>query len=484
MDNQDNSISKFFDEWYSDDSQKILSILKLSLTKEILSSISKKYLPKKKHSFHLGYRNSGRVYWTIKKTFWFFLWSGKWIMFFDTHKNKKVLLAAIGSNLNNIDVYLDELSFVAKKNNCVIVLLNLIESYKHLSNHQLYYFPRFFYFKNHSVRTAKVENYKSQIIDSIKILSAKNNLQFSLESKQLVNQIKSLLRDYSGFSYLVNRLISPKRIVGLMQDYDYTYNKYIYYKIATRNGIKTYTIDTSLQFYQHLYKKTFSDYHLVWGEFKKNFILSNNSIDPLKILITGKPSILEKYSEQFSNKCKLWIYIAQSYSEPSMFITGRDYTGFEKNVRLLSDFQKKNYPNAHFIIKIHPADRSIHHKCGNFKLSTVPIFDLIKNASIIFVEDTTLAVELFANNFPIVYVLDKFNNDNIGLVNSGLVPGIDLNGAFDRTIKRTLEERTMNKSKERENIVKYYLGNFDENNFKKVVTEILFYNKDNLSENC
>jgi len=476
--NTDKSISQFLDEWYSYDSQKMLSVLKLSLTKEILSSITKEHSSKKKHSFHFGYRNSGRIIWSIKKTFWFFLWWFKWILTFNTHKNKKVLLTAIGSNLDNIEFYLEQLSFIAKKNNCVIVLLNIIESYEHLRNHQLFYYPRFFYARSQNVNKKKINNYASEIIKDIRILAIKKNIQFSLEAKYLVNPIKSLMRDYSGFSYLVAKLISPKRIVGLMQDYDYTYNKYIYYKIANRNGIKTCIIDSSLLLYQHLYRKTFSDYHLVWGEYKKNFIIKNNPIDPSKVLIIGKPLKLEKSYEPFTGNCNLWVYVAQSYTDPSMFISGRDYASFEKNVKMLSDFQKKNYPHHHFILKIHPADKSINHKSGICKSSTVPVFDLVKNARIIFVEDSTLAVELFANNFPIVYVLDKFKNDNIGLVNSCLMAGIDLAGEFDKTIKSILEERPVHDSKEREKAVTYYLGNFDENNFKNVTEKILFYDKD------
>ncbi len=474
----DQNISNFIDDWYFTDSQNMLSVLKLSLTKDILSSIFKEHSSKKKRSFHLGYRNSGRIYWSIKKTFWFFLWWFKWIAAFETHKNKKVLLAAIGSNLNNIDVYLEQLYIATKNNNCVIVLLNLIESYKHLRNPQFYYFPRFFYVKNHSINKAQINNFASEILESVKILTVKNNIQFSLEAEHLVKPIKNLIGDYSGFSYLVTKLISPNRIVGLMQDYDYTYNKYVYFKIANRNSIKTYTLDTSLQFYQHLYKKTFSDYHLVWGEFKKKFILNNNPIDPSKILVIGKPSKLEQNFELFSDKFDLWVYIAQSYTDPSMFISGRDYASFQINVKVLSDFQKENYPNDHFILKIHPADKSVNHKSGICKSSTVPVFDLVKNARIIFVEDSTLAVELFANNFPVVYVLDKFKNDNIGLVNSGLMAGIDLAGEFDKTIKSILEERPMHDSKEREKAVNYYLGNFDENNFKNVIEKILFYDKD------
>ena len=474
----DKNILNFLDEWYYDDSQKILSILKLSLTKVILSGISKEYSSEKKCFFNLGYRDSGRIYWSIKKTLWFFLWWFKWILFFETHKKKKVLLAAIGSNLSNIDVYLEQLSLAAKNNNCVIVLLNLIESYKHLRNPQFYYFPRFFYAKNHVEYKRKINDYTSEIINSVKILSIKNNIQISLNAAHLVKPIKSLLLDYLGFSYLVDKLISPKRIVGLMQDYDYTYNKYVYYKIASCNGIKTCSIDTSLQFYQHLYKRTFSDYHLVWGEFKKKFILKNNPIAPSKILIIGKPSKLEKNFVHLNNKRDLWVYIAQSYTDPSMFISGRDFASFQINVKVLSDFQKKNYPNDHFMLRIHPADKLVNQKSGICKPSKVPVFDLVKNARIIFVEDSTLAVELFANNFPVVYLLDKFKNDHIGLVNRGLMAGIDLDGEFDKTIKSILEERPVHDSKEREKTVDYYLGNFDENNFKKLIEKILFFDKD------
>ncbi|MCJ7651286.1 MAG: hypothetical protein MUP85_21980 [Candidatus Lokiarchaeota archaeon] len=474
----DNNISGFLDEWYSDDSQNMLSVLKLSLTKEILSSFSKEHLSKKNHTFLIGYKNSGRIFWSIKKTFWFFLWCFKWAAAFKTNKNKKVLLAAIGSNLNNIDVYLEQLSAAAKKNNCVIVLLNIIESYKHLRNHQLFYFPRFFYTEGHSADKEKINNYASEIINSIKILTVKNKIKFSLGSEHLIKPIKSLIRDYSGFSYLVTKLISPNLIVGLIQDYDYTYNKFIYYKIARWNSIKTGTIDSSLLLYQHLYRKTFSDYHLVWGEYKKNYILKNNKIDPSKIIVIGKPLPLKNNYQHLADKRDLWVYIAQSYTEPSMFVSGRDFASFEVNIKTLSNFQKKNYPNDQFILKIHPADKSANYKLGITKSPKGSVFELVKNARIIFVEDSTLAVELFANNFPIVYVLDKCKNDNIGLVNNGLVPGLDITGEFDKTIISILNEKSQPNAQRREKFINYYLGNFNENNFQNVITKILFSEQD------
>ena len=482
MDNLDNKISRFLNDWYSNDSQNMLSVLKLSLTKEILSSFSKEYSSKQNFSFFTGYRNSGRIFWSIKKAFWFFLWWFKWILAFKTHKNKMVLLAGIGSNLNNIDVYLEQLAVIAKKNNCIIVLLNIIGSYKHFRNHQLFYYPRFFYAKRHNVNKEKINDYASEIIKAIIILTVKNNIQFSLEAKYLVDPIKSLMRDYSGFSYIVAKLISPKRIVGLMQDYDYTYNKYLYYKIANQYGIKTCIIDSSLLLYQHLYRKTFSDYHLVWGEYKKNFIIKNNPIDPSKIIVIGKPLKLEESSEHFTGNCNLWVYIAQSYTDPSMFMSGRDYASFEKNAKRLSDFQKKNYPHDHFILKMHPADKSANHKLSIYKSSTGSIASLVKNARIIFVEDSTLTVELFANNFPIVYVLDKFGNDNIGLVNNGLMSGIDMTGEFDKTIKRILEKKTESEAQEKRKTIISYFGNFDENNFQNVIEKILFHKQNNLKE--
>ncbi len=478
MDSIDNNISKFLDEWYSDESQKMLSVLKLGLTKEILSSIFKEHSSKKKNKFLLGYRNSGRIFWSLKKTFWFFLWCFKWAAGFKTNKNKKVLLAALGSNLNNIDVYLEQLSAATKKNNCVIVLLNIIESYKHFRNHQLFYFPRFFYTVGHSADKEKINNYASEIIDSVKKLTVKNNLQLSLETEHLVKPIKNLMRDYSGFSYLVTKLISPNQIVGLLQDYDYTYNKFIYYKIARSNSIKTGTIDSSLLLYQHLYRKTFSDYHLVWGECKKNFILKNNKIDTSKIIVIGKPLPLKNNYQHLANKCDLWVYIAQSYSEPSMFVSGRDFTSLELNIKTLSNFQKKNYPNDHFILKIHPADKLTDYRLGITKSPKGSVFELVKNARIIFVEDSTLAVELFANNFPIVYVLDKFKNDNIGLVNNGLVPGLDITGEFDKTIISILNEKSQPNAQRREEFINYYFGNFNENNFQNVTTKILFSEQD------
>ncbi|HRN27575.1 MAG: hypothetical protein IT276_09320 [Ignavibacteriaceae bacterium] len=472
----DKNISKFLSEWYNDDSLEILSLLKLSLSKEILSSMFQEYF-KKKNKFYLGYRNFGGVIWTIKKAIWFFLWGLKWFLFLKIKKDKKVLLVALGSNIGSIDIYLKQVSEIADKNNCVIVSLNLIESFSYLKHHQLFYFPRFFYAKNQFANQAKINNFATNIFHSIQILKEKYNLHFSLNSKSLIRPIESLLIDYSAFSYLITKLILPNQIVGLIQDYDYTYNKLIYYKIANSNHIKTLAIDCSIPLYQHLYKKFFSDYHLIWGEYKKKFLLENNLISDKNIIEIGKPLKQKKSNKRLINNGNLWLYIAQSYSDPSMFLSSRDYFSFELNVKILSEFQKNNYPKDRFIIKNHPADKSANLYVQDIKSVYDSLDDLINKARIIFVEDSTLAIELYAKNLPIVYIYDALGNDNIGLANDGLIFGINTAKNFDLVIKNIFEKKEDFQSKNYKETLSYYFGNFVDNNFQIVIEEILFSDK-------
>ena len=477
--NFDENISKLLDEWYRVSEFDKKTILKLALTSELLSqSFVNKNLAEKKIVSALSYRNSYNIWWTLKKSVWFILWLFKWLLFLKYIKRKKIIISAIGSNLNSTSEYFKQLSKIALQNNCLVIVLNLVESFSILKDSRIVYYPRFLYLRTNLSHNEFGMKTLDEIIDDFKNSAKANNLPVSLKLNKLASTFENLIHDYRSYKYLVEVYLSKKQIVAIVQDYDYTYNKFIYWHISKTNRIKTIVIDTSLTLYKHLYKKVFSDYHFVWGEDKKNFLAKNNSIGISKIIITGKPTTSIFNSTKKSIASNLWLYISQAYSDPAMFISGRDFKSFKKNIEKLSKYQKNHYPRDRFVLKIHPADNPLDYDLNLKLINKVNIFDLLENAKIIFVEDTTLVVDLISRGYPVLYILDSRGNDNIGLVNKGVIPGINLNQNFKETLDSLLNGKYTVNPDVRTNTIKYYNGDYDSKSFLKLLNNILFNDKE------
>ena len=477
--NFDKNISKLLDEWYRVTEFDTKTILKLSLTSELLSqSFVNKNLGKSKIISALSYRNSYNFWWTLKKSVWFILWLFKWLLFLKSIKQKKIIISALGSNINSTSEYFKQLSKIALQNNCLVIVLNLVESFSVLKNSHIIYYPRFLYFKKNLSSHEFSMNILGEIIDDFINTAKANNLTVSLKPNKLARTLDNLILDYCSYKYLVEEYIYKEQILALIQDYDYTYNKIIYWHISNTHGIKTIVIDNSLTLYKHLYKKVFSEYHLVWGAYKKNFLAENNSINISNIIITGKPTIClsKNIKKQIANN--LWLYISQAYSDPAMFISGRDFNSFKMNIEKLSMYQKSHYPGDRFLLKIHPADNPLEYDL-NLKLTKkANLFNLLKIAKIIFVEDTTLVVDVIAKGYPVVYILDSLGNDNIGLVDKGVIPGINLNQNFIETLDSVLCGKFTVKPEMRISTLKYYNDEYDSNNFLEQLNGILFKNEE------
>lgn len=473
--NADIDISKFLDDWYSEIHQNPNSIFRIALTSEILLGfITNNSVSSKKNIPIFNYRNSRNFWWSFKKTFWFLLWLIKWIIFLTKIKRSRIVIAAIGSNLNSTQEYFKQLLEIAKKNDCIIVLMNLVESFNLLNKGRLFYYPRFLYKKKSFNSNIKHTKIIDELIDDIQRVAEKNNLAITVDKTQLIKSLKNLIKDYNSFTYLTDSISNPKKIAGSILDYDYTYNKYLYCTVSKFKSIKTIAIDTSLTIYKHFYKKVFSDYHLVWGKYKQELLLNHNNINPSNITITGKAGIIEHINTNKGVIKDLWIYIAQAYSAPSMFTSGRNFISLEANLKKLVDFQKSNYPDDNFELKLHPADNPMHFNISINKSVNTPISKLLERAKIIFVEDTTLAVELLGYCYPLVYVLDKYGNDNIGLVNDGLIPGIIITERFENVIEQVLNYKNSIDPVKRKNALNYYFGNYNETNFYTTLNTLLF----------
>lgn len=474
----DKNISNLLDDWYDIAIYDTKSILKISLTTAFLSqSFIKKSLLGKKILSLLSYRNSNNILWTLKKSAWFILWLLKWLLYIQSIKKKKIIIAAIGSNLNSTSEYFKQLSSFALKNNCVVILLNLVESILILKDRQIVYFPRFMYLgKNYFVDELNNKTL-DEIINEFEKIAKINGLDVTIEKKIISKEFYALIKDFNSFNYLIKSSLSKSQILALIQDYDYTYNKFIYCQLSKLNGIKSILIDSSFLIYSHLYKKVFSDYHLVWGEYKKDYLFKNNIIDVSRIIVTGKP-VASRLTKTITNTSKsIWLYISQAYSDPALFISGRSFNYLKMNIDKLSEYQRMNHPEDKLFLKLHPADNPLDFDIKVQKSNSINLINLIESARIIFVEDTTLLFELVYRGYPVVYILDAFGNDNIGLVNQGLVPGVDFRGNFNDIIKAELSGKIKVDLKISNSFFEYYFGKYDDKDFEKIVSDILLKNE-------
>ena len=472
----DENISRFLDDWYNDVNQEAKSIFKIALTSKLLIKF---YTDSSSSKINLVSNSKFHIFKSVKSIFnhlfWFLLWTIKWAIYSSTAKRSRVIITAIGSNYHSTQEYFERIIEIAKLNNCIVILLNLIESTSILKNKRLLYYPRIFYPLKKLLFRLDENTVRTEIFTDLEKTASKNNLEVKISSDYLKKSLRNLLHDYDSYVNLVEKIFSKDQIMALIQDYDYTYNKYLYWCISKKQGIKTIVIDTSLVLYKHLYKKTFSDYQMVWGEHKRDFLVRNNFMDLSKIIVTGRP-ISAKYKRiEKRNDKNLWIYISQAYSDPSFFISSRNSETFRFNLNRLLEYQKKNYPGDKFILKKHPADRTV-----NFDIKNsvdLPFNELIVNAKVIFVEDTTLLIELINEGYPLIYVLDSNGNDNIGLVNKGLIPGIDMKQNFENVIEEVILGKFTIDLKATKNAVKYYFGKYNSIEFKNTLSGLLSFDE-------
>jgi hypothetical protein len=471
-----NEIENFLSDWYKELPHDQFTAFRLSLTKDILSIIFKSKLhDETKEPLDLGYRSSTSLLRSAKKLIWFLLWSLKWVLR-NKYPPKKTILVAIGSNLKTTKDYFSQLKKIADDNNLNIVLLNLISSSKYLTDSSIFYYPRFLYHNHLYVSKNKKMDIANKIISSLQIKFTSSNQLIKKEMK-LRKNLNNMAFDYNTFSYLVEKVLFPMNIVALIQDYDYTYNKVLYYHIVTQKNIKTVLIDSSVTLYQHFYTKTYSDFHLVWGEYKKKIILRNNSINPSKVIVIGMPICSKNIPIKENVEKNIWLYIAQSYSDPSMFISGRSFSQLKSNLLRLKEVQNTSYSTDEIVLRLHPADNPSQFKFGIKKSFNNSLDNFVRRAKIIFTEDTTLALELFVQGFPIIYVLDEFNNDNIGLANQNLINSVNLNAASNNEISSIVNSSYNIDIEKRERIKEYYFGSFAIDSFNSVLQNVLLSNE-------
>lgn len=468
-------LNNFFNEWYKTGINNYADAFKLSLTKDLVSILNERNSVKRENLNPVyRNRNSFNIFLGLNKKFWFLLWTIKWVMLFRWKKDNKYILLAIGSNEINIKEYISQFTILARKNNTKIILLNIINPQKYLLNSTIFYFPRFLFKPDIFLKSEEQNKIFDEIITSFSSLTNVIDLSKN-ELLNLKNVFKKMVFDFNSFHSLVNK-INKNNVTSLFQDYDYTYNKVLYYFLANRHNIKTLTLDTSLNIYKGFYQKYFSEYHCVYGNYKKDFILNHNNVLESNIVVVGKPKTEYKFSNVIQYKECIWIYLAQSYSNPSMFSEGRTYEYFKKNIQRLKSISQKYFPDIEIKLKIHPADQVLDFDLGIEIIKDHNFDSNLNKAQIIFCEDSTLTLELAFSGYPIIYLLDSFNRDNVGLTNQNIFQSINLSTIVDTELQTVLSNQYRIDTERIEELKNYYLGNYDPKEFKNMLIKLLEFN--------
>lgn len=462
----------FLSEWSKDDINSITDAFKLSMTKDLVSILyNRNSLKNEKLKPNFIRRNNFNVLLGFNKKLWFLLWAIKWIIFFRWTKEKRLIILAIGSNEKNINAYISQFAFLASKNNLIVILLNIINPQKYFFNNTIFYFPRILF------RPEKEINPKEQSIIFNEILSSFSSLTNVMdlsknELLKLKKVYKKMIFDFNSFNSFINK-VKKNNIISLFQDYDYTYNKVLYYFLANKHKVRTLTLDTSLNIYREFYQKYLSEYHCVYGDYKKDFILKHNNIFVDNIVVIGKPQTEYKIANETQTENNIWIYLAQSYSNPSMFSEGRSYEFFKNNIQRLKNISKKHFPDIEFKLKIHPADRITDFNLG-VEIIKDKCFDSVLNKTrIIFCEDSTLTLELVFSGYPVIYLLDSLNRDNIGLANQDIYLSINLSTITETELQTILSNQIKIDKERIKDLKSYYLGNYDPERFNNILLKLL-----------
>jgi len=335
---------------------------------------------------------------------WFFLWSFKYVLFLIFNK-KNLVLISVGSDRNTSFSYAEYLSSWSKNNNSNILSLNILCKSKYLFSKNIFYYP-----KSAKCFSNKLVHFlRNSHNEQINIISKKQNYWSYKASKRTVKTINYNSREMLSFLYLIRK--HRTRILFLVQDFDYTDNKYIFCNIAKIFHIPTFTLDHSILPYRYMYSNSYSDFALVWGNYQKERINNNYGKKPKQIFVSGKPNVI--FGRIITNKSKkYWTYIPIAYSNPGVISFTRNANLLFHNVYSIKTILNKYFSNMKLILKIHPQDNK-----NSFvflkKIATISkiLIPYVTEAQILFVEDSSFSIELLQYDIPIIYLPDDKNND-------------------------------------------------------------------------
>lgn len=387
----ENKISSFINEWLETKNEFYLSIkysFLNSIYTSIYSQLFNQYVYKSKR-----YGLKGQII-HIK---WYFLWSLKWVLFLKL-KGKKIILTALLKDRNNSQKTILEL-LNSSNGKYTFINYSVIYNSSLLVNPYFFCYPHTLY--NPIIKRKQgcsIINVWEKDLDNLSQKHFKRKLSYDIKS-----DFNSTLNNYESFKYLLKKIFSNGEIKCLIQDMDFIAERVIFCYAAKEENIKTISLDHSVIFFDHQYKKVFSDYFFVWGQSQKDRLLDVSEIDHNKISLIG--NFDKKFNWLQGNKQRnTWIYILSAHDYP-MFRTkdGSHFQSIELFEKLY-DFIQKRKLNVDLLVKLHPSDKIENYKKIEKYVIADNIWNYLKNAQLIISEESTLLVDCLQLNTPIIFL--------------------------------------------------------------------------------
>lgn len=333
---------------------------------------------------------------------WALLWTLKWYLLLPGLKKKEYFIAALGSDRGLSFAYLDALETEAKKRSAAIITLNVLLSARHFFNPSIRYYPRPLYASGNNINTPDWITVKEKAE-----AAGKEHLEINFDGGQLKKYYEMYRRDARAFA---NLLQSGLRTALLVQDFDYTSNKALYAQYAREAGVPVMRLDHSLRPYSHLYKHSFSDKLLVWGEYEKEQLMEQQAVPAEDIVVSGRPDPVRHTALQVRDPV-YWVYLLTSYDDPAMETAHRSIDHSLEMVGVVEKVMQRYFPEQILLLRPHPNDDFEFFNDRFYNIYTDPLKKIEDQVQIYFVEDSTAAVELLKYKVPVVYISDRSKND-------------------------------------------------------------------------
>jgi hypothetical protein len=217
----------------------------------------------------------------------------------------------------------------------------------------------------------------------------------------------------SSFKHLIEVLRTRGSILFFIQDIDSLAERIIFIDICRSYKICTIGLDHAIILYKHLYETSYSDYSLVWGTFQKEKIGQSSKIKPKEVHVIGRPDLGFEFFDK-PQKPNHWIYLMPAFQNPLVESFTRSLERSFSCVRSIESLISEKYPGISLLVKIHPSDdRMIFPKGHKYHVGSIS--KILSATQLVFVEDSTISIEMLRYRIPLIYVTGDEDCDNLNI---------------------------------------------------------------------
>jgi len=275
---------------------------------------------------------------------------------------------------------------------------------------QVYCFPYYFFTLLHSKSNTRTE--KDILRD---IISIQNDHEISPIS-DFTKEIRSLEMFYRIISHQIAVLREKKAIIFYISDLDHLYTRYLLCAVHSSLTIPTILVDHAVNTYDQINGKIFSSHYFCWGEYHKNvFRRINPHVDCVTI-----GSNHGVFSLQKVHKKNKWIYFLPSFRHPLAFTTKRSIDRSMMYSKEIFRIYKMHCEDNSFFVKIHPVDKNLPMDLFPVRLIKEKLEIVLEGTELVFVEDSSIALDLLKYDIPIIYLANSEGEDLLHLSKCGV----------------------------------------------------------------